>query len=209
MSEHTNPQLYKEMEAEFEAAFKASATSDPEVVNETEFCTLMDKADENGRKRFGETVSGDEMERKMWYAAYNKLTGEKEGVSLMDFKMGDAVMKSVMFREQLQPLVKKMMKRMMNLKPETRQKMMVAMKAEQENPTLFKEIMTEFMGCFTSSDADKDGKLNLKEFKAFTAAYYEAACKRYGEAGSVPVKEQEEWYETYNSITPDSDGISL
>jgi hypothetical protein len=69
------------------------------------------------------------------------------------------------------PLVEKMMKRMMHLRPETRQKMMVAMKAEQENPTLFKELMSEFMECFTSSDANKDGMLDLKEFKAFTAAY--------------------------------------
>ena len=175
MSEHTNPKLYKEMEDEFEAAFKASAKSDPEVVNMAEFTTLMDKADENGKKRFGETVSGDEMERKMWYTAYNKLTPEKEGVSLMDFKMGDAVMKSIMFKEQIQPLVKKMMKRMMNLRPETRQKMMVAMKSEQDNPTLYKELMTEFMDCFTAADADKDGKLNLKEFKAFTVKYYDAA----------------------------------
>jgi hypothetical protein len=61
-----------------------------------------------------------------------------------------------------------MMKRMMNLRPETMQKMMTAMKSEQDNPALFKEIMKEFMDCFTSSDSDKDGKLNQKEFKAFT-----------------------------------------
>ena len=49
--------------------------------------------------------------------------------------------------------------------------------------------MTEFMDCFISSDANKDGKLDLKEFKAFTTKYYEAAVKRYGEAGIVPIKE--------------------
>ena len=130
MSEHSNPTLYKEMEAEFEAAFKDSAKSDPERVNMDEFKTLMDKADENGKKRFGECISGDEMERKMWYGAYNKLTSDKEGISLMDFKLGDAVMKSIMFKEQMMPLVKKMMKRMMNLKPETKTKMMTAMKSE-------------------------------------------------------------------------------
>lgn len=92
MSEHTNPTLYKEMEAEFAGHFKESAKSDPERVNMEEFCTLMDKADESAKKRFGETVSGDQMERKMWYTAYNKLTPEKEGISMMDFKLGDAVM---------------------------------------------------------------------------------------------------------------------
>jgi hypothetical protein len=66
-----------------------------------EFKTLMDKADADAKKRFGETISGDEMERKMWYTAYNKLTSDKEGVSLIDFKLGDAVMQTIMFREQL------------------------------------------------------------------------------------------------------------
>jgi hypothetical protein len=120
MSEHTNPTLYKEMQDEFEADFKACAKSNPERVNESEFCNLMDKTDMMAKKRFGEAVSGDEMERKMWFTAYNKLTPESEGVSLMDFKLGDAVMQTIMFREQLMPLVKKMMKRMMTLRPETR-----------------------------------------------------------------------------------------
>lgn len=49
--------------------------------------------------------------------------------------------------------------------------------------------MTEFMDCFNGADANKDGKLDLKEFKVFTVSYNEAAVKRYGEAGTVPVKE--------------------
>jgi Ca2+-binding EF-hand superfamily protein len=69
--------------------------------------------------------------------------------------------------------------------------MMTAMKAENENPALFKELINEFMECFTSADADKDGKLNQKEFKAFTNKYYDCNCKRYGEAHMPPVKEQE------------------
>jgi len=47
MSEHTNPALYKEMEAEFEAAFKASTSGD--VVDEAQFNALMDKMDEHGK----------------------------------------------------------------------------------------------------------------------------------------------------------------
>jgi hypothetical protein len=101
MSEHTNPTLYKEMQDEFEACFKVAAVSDPERVNMTEFNALMDKESENWKRRVGESVTGDEMERAMWYKAYNKLSEDKEGVSLMDFKLGDAVMKSIMFREQL------------------------------------------------------------------------------------------------------------
>jgi len=149
------------------------------------------------------------MERKMWFKAYNNLTPDVPGISQMDFKMGDAVMQSIMFKQQIQPLVKKMMKRMMNLRPETMQKMEAAMKSEQENPTMFKEIIEEFLGCFNSSDANKDGLLDLKEFKAFTNSYYELSAKRYGEAVQPPVKEQEDWFQCYNAITPDADGISL
>jgi Ca2+-binding EF-hand superfamily protein len=189
MSEHTNPTLYKEVEDEWKACFKECAKSNPDRVNLEEFKALLDKAAEIEKKRFGQTISGDMAEKEMWYKCYNKLDDENEGVSLMDFKLGDAVMKSIMFNESLRPLVEKMIKRMMNLRPETRQKMMVAMKSEQENPTLFKELMEEFMNCFNGSDANKDGKLDLKEFKAFYVAYYEAGVKRYGEAGSVPIKE--------------------
>lgn len=45
------------------------------------------------------------------------------------------------------------------------------------------------MDCFTSSDANKDGLLDLKESKAFFASMYDAGVKRYGEAATVPVKE--------------------
>jgi hypothetical protein len=38
------------------------------------------------------------MERSMWYNAYNKLSADEDGVSLGDFMMGDAVMKTIMFR---------------------------------------------------------------------------------------------------------------
>lgn len=65
------------------------------------------------------------------------------------------------------------------------------------------------MDCFNGADADKDGKLNMAEFKGFTIRYLEASRARYGEAGSPPIKEQEDWYNCYNSITPDAEGISL
>jgi len=78
---------------------------------------------------------------------------------------------------------------MMGFRPETRAKMMTAMKAESENPTLFKEIMTEFMDCFKSADANQDGLLNLEEFKAFNSKFTTCCEKRYGEASLPPVKE--------------------
>lgn len=39
------------------------------------------------------------------------------------------------------------------------------MDAEFKNPTLFKEIMTEFIACWKSCDVNKDGKLVKSEFK--------------------------------------------
>lgn len=53
------------------------------------------------------------------------------------------------------------------------------MKAETDNQPLFKELMQEFMDCFTAADADKDGKLNLSEMKAFILAYYDKNVARY------------------------------
>ena len=50
------------------------------------------------KRRFGESVMGDEMENAKWFAAYNKITSDKEGVSLEDFKFGDIVMETIMMR---------------------------------------------------------------------------------------------------------------
>ena len=48
------------------------------------------------KKRFGENERGSEQEESLWFKAYNMLTPEKEGISLMDFKMGEDVLEKVM-----------------------------------------------------------------------------------------------------------------
>lgn len=63
----------------------------------------------------------------------------------------------------------------MAMKPETKKKMGEAMRAESDNPALFKELVAEFMEMFQTADANKDGRLDLKEYKAYVNLYYAAS----------------------------------
>jgi hypothetical protein len=103
----------------------------------------------------------------MWYQAYNKLTPEREGISLLDFKAGEAINSAVgaeimrdMAKVMFEPLTTAAIKRMMRLKDEAKAKMMETMQAEYNNPALFKEIMDEFMMIWRQADANNDGNLD-------------------------------------------------
>ena len=56
----------------------------------------MYKANENNKKRYGESEKGDDKEDEMWYEAYNCLTPGKEGVSPDDMKQGRKIMMTMM-----------------------------------------------------------------------------------------------------------------
>ena len=78
------------------------------------------------KARFGENERGDAHEDSLWYCAYNRLTPEREGISLLDFKTGDEFIKVVMEKmalthacDLMEPLVECAMKRMKRFKPET------------------------------------------------------------------------------------------
>ena len=49
------------------------------------------------------------------------------------------------------------------------------MNAEENNPTLFKEMKMEYMSCFKASDANNDGLLDMAEFKVFIEKTTECA----------------------------------
>lgn len=74
------------------------------------------------------------------------------------------------------------MARMSKYKPETKAKIGEYMKAEDNNPPLFREMMTEFKATWTACDKNKDGVLNEEEFKDFANKHNENMKKRWGES---------------------------
>jgi len=82
-------------------------------------------------------------------------------------------------------------------------------KAEECNPELFKEYMDEFKSCWVACDANKDGVLNLEEFKVFANKHNENMKKRWGESTKGNEEEDTQWYFAYNMITANKNGISL
>jgi hypothetical protein len=68
---------------------------------------------------------------------------------------------------------------------------MEAMNADEENPEMFREMKKEFQMVWEKADANKDGLLDLNEFKVFMVEYTEVNKKRYGEATKGPEKEDE------------------
>ena len=83
------------------------------------------------------------------------------------------------------------------------------MKADEENPALFREMKAEFEMVWNESDANKDGLLDLDEFKVFMVKLTDTNKKRFGEATKGPEKEDEMWFRAYNSLTSGQNGISM
>jgi hypothetical protein len=134
----------------------------------------------------------------------------------MDFKAGEAIIEKIgdgFMKEQammlFEPLTSKALKRMMRLKPAAMGKMMEHFEAEHKNPALFKEIMAEFMEMWKIADANKDGCLDLTEFKVFAEKYNDAMTKRWGESTKGDEGEDEKWFEAYSTINGGVNGVSI
>jgi len=114
-----------------------------------------------------------------------------------------------MRRKGFEGLMEKAMGRFQKFSKATQAKYMEAMKADEENPAMYREMKAEFEGVWKESDADADGLLNLDEFKVFMNKYYEANKKRFGEAAKNGEKEDEMWFRAYNSLTSGVNGVSM
>ena len=90
----------------------------------------------------------------------------------------------------------------------TQAKYAEAFGAEENNPTLYKEMKADFNKCWEEGDKDKDGLLNCEEFKCFMEKNRDCMKARFGEATMPDEEEIMGWYMTYNTITPSCDGIS-
>jgi len=95
-AEENNKKLFDEMMAEFEACFAECDANKSGVLDLAQFKTFLSKNNENMKRRFGESVKGDDREDAEWYAAYNCLTAGKEGVSKDDLIQGRMIMRKMM-----------------------------------------------------------------------------------------------------------------
>lgn len=114
-----------------------------------------------------------------------------------------------MAKMMFEPLTTAALKRMMRLKDEAKMKMMEDVQAEWNNPTRFKELMDEFMMIWRQADANNDGMLDANEFKVFIEKYNSAMQKRWGESTKGDEREDEKWFEAYNTINPNINGVSI
>jgi len=92
------------------------------------------------------------------------------------------------------------MKRMKRYAPEVQAKYMASFNAEDSNPTLFKEMMSEFLTCWKVCDVNKDGVLKRDEFKVFMEKNNENRKKRFGESVKGDDHEDGQWYDAYNLL---------
>ena len=81
--------------------------------------------------------------------------------------------------------------------------------AEGANPALYQEIRTEFLATWKIADANADGVLDCNEFKVFVEKHNENMKKRLGQSEKGDEREDEKWFEAYNSINPSCMGVSL
>ena len=65
------------------------------------------------------------------------------------------------------------------------------------------------MTMWTESDVNKDGVLDLAEFKVFFTKNNENMKKRFGESEMGDDAECDKWYDAYNAITPLRVGVSI
>jgi Ca2+-binding EF-hand superfamily protein len=208
-AEYNNPDMFKDIMTEFIATWKAcDANKDGKLVK-SEFKDFMCRNNENVKKRIGESAKGDDMEDDKWYEAYNMLNPNKEGVTMEDFKTAREIIRETMAKKVFEPLAKKAMARMTKYKDETKAKIGEYMKAEEENPALFAEMMTEFKNTWTLCDKNKDGVLNLEEFKDFANQHNENMKRRWGESIMGSDDEVEKWYQASNMLTTGVDGVAL
>ena len=63
---------------------------------------------------------------------------------------------------------------------EIKSKWVEVAKEKEVNPILKEELETEMQKTFDEADADKDGLLNIDEYKNFMNLEYQNRMKRYG-----------------------------
>jgi len=166
-AEEKNPRLYLQYMAEFAATWKASDANKDGLLNCKEFKTFMTKHNDNMKRHWGESTKGNAKEDERWYAAYNMLTPDCEGVSMEEFKCAKDIIRRIVCVKMFEPLLKCEMERMKKYSKSVQDKMMDAWTSEDKNPTLFAEMMDEFSNTFKAADADKDNMLCESEFKIF------------------------------------------
>jgi len=158
---------------------------------------------------FGESTIGDDHENNLWYDAYNLMSPTKEGVSMEDFGGAMEILRNLIIRKTMEPLMREVFLRMRKFKKETMSKIQEEMEAEEKNPELYKKLHDEFIALWQECDSNKDGVLTMDEFKVFNMKNYEKQKTRWGEAKMAPEDEIEGWYNASNMFTPSKDGISL
>ena len=94
-AEKTNPTLYNEMQKEFRECFDIADGNKNGVLDEAEFKTFMQFMCANMKQRFGENERGDNNEEALWFAAYQRMTPERDGISLADFKGAEKLIEYV------------------------------------------------------------------------------------------------------------------
>ena len=198
---------------EFKACWMECDANKDGVIDCEEFKVFAVKHNEMNKKRFGESVKGNEQEDEQWFGAYNSITSNKNGISMEDFKTGRGYLMEIMNDMRachgFKTLTQQQMIQMSSFKPVTQSKIREAMRAENDNKKLFMEQIGEFYMCFNACDVNKNGVLELPEFKTFMDKMYEMRCKRFGEAFKEDDREKCMWYEAYNAINPSKDGISI
>jgi len=204
-----NQDLFMEIMMEFMTTFKeCDANKDGKLVR-SEFKNFMNRNNDNMKKRIGSDTKGDSTEDDKWYDAYNMLNPNYEGVKMEDFKTAQDIIMDLMVKKFFTVLAMKAMMRMTRYKPETKAKIAEYMRAEEENPALFAEMMTEFKNTWTACDKNKDGLLNLDEFKDFANKHNENMKKRWGESTKGDAEEDMHWYNAYFWLSNSPNGISL
>jgi hypothetical protein len=149
-----------------------------------EFKVFVGKYTEAMKARNGEAEKGDEREDEKWFEAYNTINPNVNGISIECFREGREMIMTIMRRKGFEGLMDKALGRFQKFSKATQAKIMEAMKADEENPAMFKEMRAEFEMVFNEADANKDGVLDLDEFKVFMVKNTECQKKRFGKASA-------------------------
>ena len=207
-AQYDDPALWEELKQEFMRIWKESDANADGVLDMAEFKVFVSKYNDAMKARNGEAEKGDEREDEKWYEAYNLLSPNKEGVSMVDFRTGRDMFREAMIKIRMEPLIEKAMQRMSSYKKETQAKIGEYMQAEEKNPDLFNEVMAEFQSTWKICDANNDCLLDLAEYKEFAVKHNENMKRRWGESRKGSEEEDEQWYEILNAITPSYEGIA-
>lgn len=122
MAQWTDPPLFEELKKEFKKIWEESDVNKDGLLDCAEFKVFVAKYTECMRARNGEAQKGDEREDEKWYEAYNMLSPNKEGISMMDFREGMKIFRQTVVKIRMEPLIEKALNRMESYKKETQAK---------------------------------------------------------------------------------------